>query len=68
MKAIICDSNTRFKRFYLKNIFTNQLEECSEKDFDDIVIKHRELYERVYDGANAQNFIIDGMIEARRER
>ncbi len=68
MKIIICDNNTKFNKFYLKNPFTNELEQCSERDFDEIVIKNRSCYELVYDGANAQNFIIDGVIEARRER
>lgn len=68
MEVIICDSNTRFNKFYLKNLFTNELERCSEKEFNEIVIKHRSCYDLVYDGTNAQNFIIDGEIEARRER
>lgn len=68
MKAIICDSNTRFNKFYLKNIFTNELEACTEKEFDEIVTKYRSLYQLEYDGPNAQNFILDGEIEARRER
>lgn len=38
------------------------------RDFDEIVTKHRSCYELVYDGANAQNFVADGEIEARRER
>lgn len=68
MKTIICDSNTKFTKFYLKNLFTNELESCTEKEFDEIVTKHRSCYERVYDGPNAQNFIVNGEIEARRER
>lgn len=68
MKAIICDSNTKFRKFYIKNLFTNELEQCTEKEFNEIVTKHRALYELVYDGANAQNFICDGVVEARRER
>lgn len=68
MKTIICDSDTKFNKFYLKNLFTNELERCSEKEFDEIVTKHRSCYELVYDGANAQNFVADGEIEARRER
>lgn len=68
MKTIICDSNTKFNKFYLKNLFTNKLEKCTEKEFDEIVTKHRSCYELVYDGANAQNFISNGEIEARRER
>ena len=39
-----------------------------EKEFYEIVTKHRSYYELVYDGANAQNFVADGEIEARRER
>ena len=56
------------EQFYLKNLFTNELERCKEKEFDEIVTKHRSCYELVYDGANAQNFVADGEIEARRER
>ena len=59
---------SQFNKFYLKNLFTNELEQCSERDFDEIVTKHRSCYELVYDGANAQNFVADGEIEARRER
>lgn len=68
MKTIICNSDTKFNKFYLKNLFTNELERCSEKEFYEIVTKHRSYYELVYDGANAQNFVADGEIEARRER
>ena len=68
MKTIICDSDTKFNKFYLKKLFTNELERCSEKEFDEIVTKYRSCYELVYDGANAQNFVADGEIEARRER
>lgn len=57
-----------FTKFYLLDIFENKLVECTEKDFDDIVIKFRHLYEVEYDGANAQNFLIGGVIQARRER
>ena len=68
MGMIICDSDTRFTKFYLKNLFTNELERCTEKDFNEIVVRHRDCFELVYDGTNAQNFLIDGQIEARRER
>lgn len=67
-KIIVCDSNTKFTKFYLKDLFTGELERCSERDFDEIVTKHRDLYELEYDGANAQVFKIDGEVEARRER
>lgn len=66
-KIIVCDGN-KFNRFYIKNLFTNELERCTERDFDEIVTKHRELYQMEYDGANAQVFKIDGEVEARRER
>ena len=39
MKTIICDSNTKFNKFYLKNLFTNELEKCTEKEFDETVDK-----------------------------
>lgn len=67
MQIIIADGN-KYRKFFLKNLFTNELEKCSEKDFNSIVINHRNLYKLEYDGANAQNFLIDGVIEARRER
>ncbi len=66
-KIIVCDGN-KFTRFYIKNLFTNELEGCTEREFDTIVTKHRELYEMEYDGPNAQVFKIDGVVEARRER
>lgn len=62
------DNTTKFTKFYLKNLFTNNLEECSEQDFNEIVIRHRSLFELEYDTPNAQNFKINGEIEARRER
>lgn len=65
-KIIIADGN-KYKKFYIKNLFTNKLEQCTERDFDTIVINHRACYDMEYDG-NAQNFLIDGVIEARRER
>lgn len=66
--CVIIDSNgNKFRRFYIKNLFTNELERCSERDFDEIVTAHRSLYELEWDG-NAQNFIYNGVIEARRER
>lgn len=68
MNTIIYENSTRFNKFYLKNLFTNELEECSEDEFDEIVIKHRRCFDMKYDGANAQNFFINGEIEARRER
>ena len=37
MKTIICDSNTKYNKFYLKNLFTNELEKCTEKEFDDLM-------------------------------
>lgn len=67
MKSIIYESNNKFNKFYLKNLFTNELESCTENEFNEIVINHRNCYVLVYDGSNAQNFIINGNIEARRE-
>lgn len=66
-KIIVYESN-KYSRFYLKNLFTGELERCSERDFDEIVTKHRNLYKLEYDGANAQVFKIDDEVEARRER
>lgn len=68
MAKIIVYDNNKYSKFYLKNLFTGELERCSERDFDEIVTKHRNLYEREYDGVNAQVFKIDGEVEARRER
>lgn len=64
---IVADGN-KYKRFFIKDLFTNELEPCSEKDFNDIVTKHRNCFELVWDGGNAQNFVVDGIVEARRER
>ena len=47
-------------------IMRNELIEVTEEDFDNIVIKYRSLYTMKYDG-NAQNFYINGKLEARRE-
>lgn len=63
---IIADGN-KYKRFYIKNLLTNKLERCSEKEFNEIIAKHRECFELQWDG-NAQNYLCDGVIEARRER
>lgn len=70
MGMIVYEGASRFKRFYLKDPFTGKLEPCTEEDFDNIVIKHRSIYEMHYDkdDINAQNFYIDGELEARRER
>ena len=54
--------------FFKKTYLQTTLKKCSEKDFNSIVINHRNLYKLEYDGANAQNFLIDGVIEARRKR
>jgi hypothetical protein len=66
--VIYSDNVTRFSKFFLKDLFTNNLEECTEQDFDDAVTQYRSLYELQYDTPNAQNFILNGVVEARRER
>lgn len=68
MNTIIYKSTTRFNKFYIKGLFTNELEQCTEEDFDDIVSKHRRAFDLQYDGINAQNFLLNGKIYARRER
>ena len=40
MKTIICDSNTKFNKFYLKNLFTNELVELKARGYT--VIKEKE--------------------------
>ena len=69
MKQIIkYESAPAFKKFYLKNLFTNELEECTEKEFDEIVVTFRNVFEMEYDGPNRQVFKNNGEIEAVRER
>lgn len=58
---------TRFNKHYLKDLFTNELMECTEEDFNEIVIAFRGMYEMRYDGPNRQIFLMDGVIEAARE-
>lgn len=70
MKQIIYESAPRFNKFYLMGLFTNELEECTENDFNEIVIKFRHLYDMKYDGPNRQLFMLHGedVIAAARER
>ena len=68
MGYFIYESNSRFSRFFIKDLFTNELVPCSESDFDDLVISYRNLYTMEYDGPNAQVFMMNGIVEARRER
>lgn len=70
MKIIICDSNTKFTKFWINDLFTNKLVKCPECVFDSVIIKHRILFDMKYDGVNAQIFINKetGLIEGRRER
>lgn len=68
MRGFVYNDLSRFTHFYYLNILTEELEEVSEEEFDALVTKYRYLYELEYDGANAQNFLYDGQIAARRER
>lgn len=68
MGHIIFLDSSKFTRFFIKDLFSNELVSVSELEFDEIVTNFRDLYELEYDGPNAQNFIINGVIEARRER
>ena len=70
MKGIIYVSNSRFKKFYIRDLFTNELKECSEELFDSIIISFRHLYEMEYQGPNTQIFKgkDNGIVEAKRER
>ena len=67
-KQLINYERSRFNKFYLKDLFTNKLEECTESDFDATVTKFRNMYEMKYEGPNRQVFIRNGIIEAARER
>lgn len=70
MKGIIYVSNSRFKKFYIKDLFTNELKECSEELFDLTIISYRHLYEMEYQGPNTQIFRSkeNGTVEGKRER
>ena len=68
MSCIIYNSPSRFNKFFIKDLFTNELIPCSEKEFNDIILRFRYLFTIQYDGVNAQNFVYNGIIEARRER
>lgn len=68
MTMIYYQGGTKFNKFYLKDLFTDELIECSEEEFDSIITKHRDLYEMEYDGVNRQIFKHDGVIEGARER
>lgn len=65
---VIKYENCPFNKFYLKDLFTNKLIECSQDDFEEIVIRFRSMYEMKYDGPNKQLFLQNGTIEAARER
>lgn len=65
---VIKYENHPFNKWYLKDLFTDELVECSQKDFDEIVIRFRSMYEMKYDGPNKQLFLHNGAIEAARER
>ena len=69
MKGIIYVSNSRFKKFYIKDLFTNELEECSEELFNSVILQYRQLFEMEYQGPNTQIFRSkDGTVEGKRER
>lgn len=67
-KQLINYKRSRFNKFYLKDLFTNKLEECTEDDFDATVTKFRSMYDMKYEGPNRQVFLRNGIIEAARER
>lgn len=70
MKIIQYASSTKFNHFEIKDLFTNELRECSEEEFDDCVTKFRNLYDMKYapDNINKQLFYSDGELYAIRER
>lgn len=47
MKTIICDSNTKFNKFYLKNLFTNELVELKARGYT--VIKEKDTIDGYMD-------------------
>lgn len=66
---IVYKSTTKFTKFFLRDLFSNKLKECSEKDFDEIVVKFRNMYDLVYaDNGKTQLFYCDGVLEAKRCR
>lgn len=65
---VIKQNGSHFNKFYLKDLFTNELTECTAEDFEDTVIRFRNLYEMKYDSPNKQLFLRHGIVEAARER
>lgn len=68
MRTLISYENSEFNKYYLKDLFTNKLTECTRKEFEETVVRFRNLYEMKYDGPNRQIFLQNGIIEAARER
>lgn len=68
MRMQTIKKENKFTKFYLKDLFTNELVECSEREFEQIVIRFRNMYEMKYDGPNRQVFLHRNIIEAARER
>lgn len=68
MVKLINYEHSEFNKYYLKDLFTNKLTECTRKEFEETVIQFRNLYEMKYNGPNKQIFLRNGVIEAARER
>ena len=68
MSFVVFQDSSRFTRFFMTDLLTDELIQVPESVFDECVIKYRNLYDLEYDGPNAQNFLCNGRIEARRER
>lgn len=68
MKKLINFEHSEFNKYYLKDLFTNELTKCTREEFEKTVVRFRNLYEMKYDGPNRQIFLRHGIIEAARER
>lgn len=68
MSNFVYFSSSRWTKFYIIDLFTNELVACSETDFNELVIKYRSLYDIEYVTPNIRDFYIDGILQARCER
>ena len=46
---IIMNDNDRIVKYYESNLFTRAWEEITEKEFDSLVVKHRNCFRMEYD-------------------
>lgn len=59
-------SVSRYTKFYLRNSLTGELFECSEDEFNKVVVKYRRILKFKCDNSDVQYFVINDVIEAKR--